>query len=188
MPDEPEVTGLLALMLLIASRRPARTDRVGSLVPLRDQDRHLWDSQLIAEGQELVRVCLRRNVPGPYQLQAAINAVHSDAVSAATTDWHQILVLYDQLLAYDPSPVVALNRAVALAEVEGPGAGLAAADELPLQGYYLYHAVRADLLRRAGRSTEAVAAYEAAHALTDNEAERSFLQKAQALAVDASGE
>jgi RNA polymerase sigma-70 factor (ECF subfamily) len=188
MPDEPEVTGLLALMLLIASRRPARTDGDGSLIPLRDQDRRLWDPQLIAEGQQLVRACLRRNVPGPYQLQAAINAVHSDAASAAATDWRQILVLYDQLLAYDASPVVALNRAVALAEVEGPGAGLAAADELPLQGYYLYHAVRADLLRRQGRRSEAVAAYEAARALTDNEAERSFLHKAQASAADAPGE
>jgi RNA polymerase sigma-70 factor (ECF subfamily) len=185
MPDEPEVAGLLALMLLIASRRPARTDGDGSLVPLRDQDRRLWDPQLIAEGQQLVRACLRRNVPGPYQLQAAVNAVHSDAASAAETDWRQILVLYDQLFAYDPSPVVALNRAVALAEVEGPGTGLAAADDLPLQGYYLYHAVRADLLRRVGRRSEAVAAYEAARALTDNEAERSFLRKAQASAVDA---
>jgi RNA polymerase sigma-70 factor (ECF subfamily) len=185
MPDEPEVAGLLALMLLIASRRPARTDGDGSLVPLRDQDRRLWDPQLIAEGQQLVRACLRRNVPGPYQLQAAVNAVHSDAASAAETDWRQILVLYDQLFAYDPSPVVALNRAVALAEVEGPGTGLAAADDLPLQGYYLYHAVRADLLRRVGRRSEAVAAYEAARALTDNEAERSFLLKAQASAVDA---
>jgi RNA polymerase sigma-70 factor (ECF subfamily) len=185
MPDEPEVAGLLALMLLIASRRPARTDGDGSLVPLRDQDRRLWDPQLIAEGQQLVRACLRRNVPGPYQLQAAVNAVHSDAASAAETDWRQILVLYDQLFAYDPSPVVALNRAVALAEVEGPGTGLAAADDLPLQGYYLYHAVRADLLRRVGRRSEAVAAYEAARALTDNEAERSFLLKAQASAIDA---
>jgi len=185
MPDEPEVAGLLALMLLIASRRPARTDGDGSLVPLRDQDRRLWDPQLIAEGQQLVRACLRRNVPGPYQLQAAVNAVHSDAASAAETDWRQILVLYDQLFAYDSSPVVALNRAVALAEVEGPGTGLAAADDLPLQGYYLYHAVRADLLRRVGRRSEAVAAYEAARALTDNEAERSFLLKAQASAIDA---
>ena len=188
MPDEPEVAGLLALMLLIVSRRPARTDDEGSMVPLRDQDRRLWDPQLIVEGQQLVRACLRRNVPGPYQIQAAINAVHSDAASAAATDWRQILVLYDQLLAYDPSPVVALNRAVALAEVEGSGAGLAAVDDLPLQGYYLYHAVRADLLRREGRRSEAVAAYEAARALTDNEAERSFLQKAQVSAVDAPGE
>ena len=188
MPDEPEVAGLLALMLLIASRRPARTDGEGSMVPLRDQDRRHWDPQLMAEGQRLVRACLRRNLPGPYQLQAAINAVHSDAASAAATDWRQILVLYDQLLAYDPSPVVALNRAVALAEVDGPGAGLAAAADLPLQGYYLYHAVRADLLRREGRRSEAVAAYEAARALTDNEAERSFLRKAQASAVDAPGE
>ncbi len=184
MPDEPEVSGLLALMLLIASRRPARTDGDGSLVPLRDQDRRLWDRRLIAEGQQLVRGCLQRNVPGPYQLQAAINAVHSDAPSAAATDWRQILVLYDQLLSYDPSPVVALNRAVALAEVEGPRAGLAASDDLPLQGYYLYHAVRADLLRRVGRGSEATAAYEAARALTDNEAERAFLRKAEASAVD----
>ena len=185
MPDEPEVTGLLALMLLIASRRPARTDADGCLVPLPEQDRRLWDRHLIAEGQQLVRACLRRNMPGPYQLQAAINAVHSDAPSAAATDWRQILVLYDQLLDYDPSPVVALNRAVALAEVEGPAAGLEAVDGLPLQGYYLYHAVRADLLRRLGCGPEAAAAYEAAHALTDNEAERAFLEQAQRSAVDA---
>ena len=188
MPDEPEVTGLLALMLLIASRRPARTDAGGALVPLRDQDRRLWDRQLIAEGQQLVRACLQRNMPGPYQLQAAINAVHSDAPSAAATDWRQILVLYDQLLHVDPSPVVALNRAVALAEVEGPGAGLAATDDLPLQGYYLYHAVRADLLRRVGRGSEAAAAYEAARALTDNEAERAFLLRARASALDVPSE
>jgi len=188
MPDEPEVTGLLALMLLIASRRPARTDAGGALVPLRDQDRRLWDRQLIAEGQQLVRACLQRNVPGPYQRQAAINAVHSDAPSAAATDWDQILVLYDQLLHDHPSPVVALNRAVALAEVEGPGAGLAATDDLPLLGYYLYHAVRADLLSRAGRRSEAAAAYDAARALTDNEAERAFLLKARASALDVPGE
>jgi len=187
MPDEPEVTGLLALMLLIASRRPARTDAGGALVPLRDQDRRLWDRQLIAEGQQLVRACLQRNMPGPYQLQAAINAVHSDAPSVAATDWRQILVLYDQLLHVDPSPVVALNRAVALAEVEGPGAGLAATDDLPLQGYYLYHAVRADLLSRVGRCSEAAAAYDAALALTDNEAERAFLLRARASALDVPG-
>ena len=188
MPDEPEVTGLLALMLLIGSRRPARTDAAGALVPLRDQDRSLWDRHLIAEGQQLVRACLQRNMPGPYQLQAAINAVHSDAPSAAATDWRQILALYDQLRRADPSPVVALNRAVALAEVEGPGAGLAATDDLPLEGYYLYHAVRADLLRRAGRGAEAAAAYEAARALTDNEVERTFLLRAQASAVESPGE
>ena len=184
MPDEPEVTGVLALMLLIASRRPARTGVGGVLVALRHQDRRLWDRQLIAEGQQLVRACLQRNVPGPYQLQAAINAVHSDAPSAAATDWLQILALYDQLFRDDPSPVVALNRAVALAEVEGPGAGLAATDDLPLQGYHLYHAVRADLLRRVGRGSEAVAAYEAARALTDNEAERAFLLQAEESVLD----
>ena len=188
MPDESEVIGLLALMLLIASRRPARTDAGGALVPLRDQDRRLWDRQLIAEGQQLVRACLQRNMPGPYQLQAAINAVHSDAPSAATTDWRQILVLYDQLLHVDPSPVVALNRAVALAEVEGPGAGLAATDDLPLQGYYLYHAVRADLLSRVGRRSEAAAAYDAARALTDNESERAFLLRARASTLDVPSE
>ena len=184
MPDEPEVTGLLALMLLIAARRPARTGAGGVLVPLRDQDRRLWDRQLIAEGQQLVRACLQRNLPGPHQIQAAINAVHSDAPSAAVTDWRQILVLYDQLFREDPSPVVALNRAVALAEVEGPDAGLAATDELPLQEYHLYHAVRADLLRRVGRGSEAVAAYEAARAMTDNEAERAFLLKAEGSVLD----
>src|SRR5947199_10340928 len=122
MPDEPEVLGLLALMLLVESRRAARTTSDGDLVPLADQDRGLWDRRLIAEGQAMVRRCLRRNQPGPYQIQAAINAVHSDAPSADATDWSQILQLYDQLLLRTPSPVVALNRAVALAEVEGPAA------------------------------------------------------------------
>jgi RNA polymerase sigma-70 factor, ECF subfamily len=179
MPDEPEVTGLLALMLLIAARRPARTGPDGSLVPLPEQDRTLWDADLITEGQALVRSCLQRNVPGPYQVQAAINAVHGDAPSAAQTDWHQILALYDQLLALEPSPVVALNRAVALAEVSGPEAGLAALERLDLDGYYLFHAVRADLLRRLGRRSEAAAAYDAALARTDNEAERTFLLRAR---------
>ena len=183
MPDEPEATGLLALLLLITARRPARTGAGGALVPLGEQDRALWDHDLVAEGQELVRFCLRRNTPGPYQIQAAINAVHSDARSAADTDWRQILALYDQLLVFDPSPVVELNRAVALAEVEGPGAGLAAVDGLPLQSYYLFHAVRADLLRRLGRREDALASYASALERTDNEAERSFLARARSAAA-----
>ena len=184
MPDEPEVMGLLALMLLIAARRPARTDDTGALVLLREQDRSRWDRDLVAEGQSLVRACLRRNQPGHYQIQAAINAVHSDAPIAAATDWHQIVTLYDQLLALQPSPVVALNRAVALAEVEGPAAGLDATDGLglALDGYYLLHAVRADLLRRLGRADEARAEYDAALARTDNEAERVYLAHARAAA------
>jgi RNA polymerase sigma-70 factor, ECF subfamily len=188
MPDEPEVVGLLALMLLIAARRPARTATDGSLIPLPEQDRALWDRAQIAEGHALVRACLRCNVPGAYQVQAAINAVHSDVPSAAQTDWHQILALYDQLLALDRSPVVALNRAVALAEVRGSDAGLAALDGLPLDGYHLLHAVRADLLRRLGRPAEAAAEYEAARALTDNEAERAFLERARDAAAGAPGQ
>jgi len=182
MPDESEVTGLLALMLLVAARRPARTDRTGALVPLHEQDRRRWDRDLVGEGQSLVRACLRRNQPGPYQIQAAINAVHGDAPIAAATDWYQIVALYDQQLALQPSPVVALNRAVALAEVEGPAAGLAATDGLALDGYYLLHAVRADLLRRLGRRDEAVAEYDAALAHTNNEAERAYLARARAAA------
>jgi RNA polymerase sigma-70 factor (ECF subfamily) len=177
MPNEPEVMGLLALMLLIESRRVARTTSGGDLVLLADQNRSLWDRALIAEGQDLVRRCLRRNQPGPYQLQAAINAVHSDAPDAAATDWWQILQLYNQLLALDPSPVVALNRAVAVAEVEGPDAGLNLVDGLDLGGYRLFHAIRADLLRRLGRNEEAALAYEAALARTENAAERDFLQR-----------
>ena len=183
MPDEPEVVGLLALMLLIAARRPARTGQDGVLVPLHEQDREQWDAALVAEGQDLVRWCLRRNAPGPYQLQAAINAVHSDAATAAETDWRQILSLYDQLVAMDRSPVVALNRAVALAEVEGPGSALEVVDRLPLDSYYLAHAVRADLLRRLGRGAEAALAYERARSLTDNESERAFLERAGARAA-----
>ena len=185
MPDEPEVSGLLALLLLVSARTPARTGADGALVPLREQDRTLWDHARIREGQELVRFCLRRNTPGPYQIQAAINAVHGDAVRAEETDWSQILALYDQLLVFDASPVVALNRAVALGEVEGPAAGLAAVDGLPLQSYYLFHAVRADLLRRLGRPSEAVAAYDAALARTENEPERSFLARARAAVAPA---
>jgi RNA polymerase sigma-70 factor (ECF subfamily) len=177
MPDEPEVMGLLALMLLTESRRDARATPDGELIPLAEQDRGLWDRALIQEGQALVLRCLRLNRPGLYQIQAAINAVHSDAPTAEATDWRQILQLYDQLLSLTPSPVVALNRAVALAEVEGPDAALAAIDGLDLDGYYLSHAIRADLLRRLGRAAEARQAYEAAIARTENAAERAFLQR-----------
>jgi RNA polymerase sigma-70 factor (ECF subfamily) len=219
MPDEAEVLGLLALMLLTESRRAARTTPDGSLVLLADQDRSRWDRTLIAEGQALVRRCLRRGQPGPYQIQASINAVHSDtahsdtahgdtahgdtahgdtahgdtahgdtaAPGAAATDWGQILQLYDQLLAVAPSPVVALNRAVAVAEVDGPAAALALVDELgdaagqgrgpSLAGYHVFHAIRADLLRRLGRPAEAAAAYDAALTLTGNAAERDFLRR-----------
>ncbi len=179
MPDEPEVLGLLALMVLVQSRRATRTTPDGALVLLAEQDRARWDRDLIADGQALVRRCLRRNQPGPYQIQAAINAVHSDAPTAATTDWRQILQLYDQLLAVAPSPVVALNRAVALAEVAGPAAALALVDDLALGGYYLFHAIRADLLRRLGRTAEAALAYEAALARSENATERAFLQHRQ---------
>jgi RNA polymerase sigma-70 factor (ECF subfamily) len=176
MPDEPEVLGLLALMLLVDARRAARTTADGALVLLADQDRSRWDRDRIAEGQALVRRCLRRNQPGPYQVQAAINAVHSDAPAAAATDWRQILALYDQLLTLTPSPVVALNRAVAVAEVEGPAGALALVDGLELDGYHLFHAIRADLLRRLGRDAEAALAYDAAIARAENTAERAFLQ------------
>ena len=179
MPDEPEVLGLLALMLLTQARRPARVGPDGELVLLADQDRGLWDRTLIEEGQGLVRACLRRNRPGRYQVQAAINAVHSDAGRAADTDWGQVVRLYDQLLAVDPGPVVRLHRAVAVAEVDGPAAALALVDELDLDRYHTYHAVRADLLRRLGRLDEAGAAYDAAIAGTDNEVERAFLRRAR---------
>jgi RNA polymerase sigma-70 factor, ECF subfamily len=177
MPDEPEVMGLLALMLLVSSRRAARATPDGDLVVLADQDRSRWDRDRIAEGQAIVRQCLRRNRPGPYQVQAAINAVHSDAPAAAATDWWQILELYDQLMEVAGSPVVALNRAVAVAEVEGPEAALALVDGLDLDGYHLFHAIRADLLRRLGRDAEAALAYEAAIARTENAAERAFLER-----------
>jgi RNA polymerase sigma-70 factor (ECF subfamily) len=177
MPDEPEVKGLLALMLLVESRRVTRTTPAGDLVLLADQDRALWDRALIAEGQAIVRQCLRRNRPGPYQIQAAINAVHSDARTAAATDWRQVLALYDQLQALAPSPVVALNRAVAVAEVDGAGAALTLVESLDLASYHLFHAIRADLLRRLGREVEAAAAYATAMELTDNAAERDFLRR-----------
>jgi RNA polymerase sigma-70 factor (ECF subfamily) len=183
MPDEPEVLGLLALLLLTESRRAARTDPRGRLVLLAHQDRTRWDRDLVAEGQALVRACLRRNRPGPYQLQAAIAAVHSDAPTAADTDWHQIVQLYDQLLAATPTPVVALNRAVAVAEVDGPEVALDVVEELPLEGYHLFHAVRADLLVRIGRVAEAVAAYDRALELTSNAAERDLLAARRAEAI-----
>lgn len=175
MPDEPEVSGLLALLLLTQSRKSARTSDDGGIVLLAGQDRTRWDRNLIAEGHAIVRDCLRRNQPGPYQVQAAINAVHADAAAAADTDWRQILTLYDQLLAMTPTPVVALNRAVAVAEVHGPAQALECADELALDDYHLYHATRADLLRRLNRPAEARAAYDAAIALAANRAERDFL-------------
>src|SRR5579859_6534571 len=176
MPDEPEVLGLLALLLLTEARRAARTAPDGSLVLLADQDRSRWDRALIAEGHAIVRACLRRNHPGPYQIQAAIAAVHTDAARAQDTDWRQILALYDQLTAVTPTPVVALNRAIVVAEVHGPGPALALVDELDLVGYQHFHATRADLLRRLGRPAEAAQAYRSALALTGNEADRAFLE------------
>jgi len=180
MPDEPEVIGLLALLLLTEARRPARTASDGSLVRLADQDRSLWDRALIDEGQSLVRACLRRNAPGPYQIQAAINAVHSDALTAADTDWLQIVMLYDQLMAIAPTPVVAMNRAIAMAEVEGPGPALRILDELGLDSYYLFHAARADFLERLGRRDEARSAYDDALAHTTNTTERDLLEARRA--------
>ncbi|TMQ91249.1 sigma-70 family RNA polymerase sigma factor [Actinomadura soli] len=176
MADEPEVLGLLALMLLIESRKGARM-RDGELILLADQDRALWDRGLVDEGQALVRRCLRRNRPGPYQIQAAINAVHGDAARAEETDWRQILQLYDQLMGVAPSPVAALNRAVAVAEVEGVEEALAVVDGLDLGHYYLFHAIRADLLRRLGRREAAAAAYDEAIGRTENEAELAFLRR-----------
>jgi RNA polymerase sigma-70 factor (ECF subfamily) len=177
MPDEPEATGLLALLLLTDARRVARTGADGLLVQLNDQDRSSWDQSLIAEGHSLVRACLRRNQPGPYQLQAAINAVHTSASAAAQTDWRQILRLYDQLLRCSPTDIVALNRSIALAEVDGPAAGLAALDGLGLDGYHLFHATRADLLLRLNRRREAIAAYDAALELATNATEHAFLRR-----------
>jgi len=177
MPDEPEVMGLLALMLLIESRRAARVSAGGDLVTLPDQDRRQWNLALIREGQALVRRCLARNQPGPYQIQAAINAVHSDATTAADTDWRQILQLYDQLMAVAPTPIAALNRSVAVAEVDGPHAALTLVDALDLDRYYLFHAIRADLLWRLGRTSEAASAYEAAIERCENAAERDFLTR-----------
>ena len=177
MPDEPEVAGLLALLLLIESRRASRIRPDGSLVVLGKQDRGRWDRGLIEEGHAIVRWCLRRNQPGPYQLQAAINAVHADAARAEQTDWPQIVALYDQLLAVAPTPVVALNRAIAVGEVRGPAAALALVDALDLDNYYPFHATRADLLRRLGRDGEAAVAYGRAAAMAPTDAEREFLRR-----------
>jgi RNA polymerase sigma-70 factor (ECF subfamily) len=176
LPDEPEATGLLALMVLIEARREARV-RNGQLVPLGEQDRAGWDRALIVEGHDLVRECLAINRPGRYQLLAAINAVHTHAPTASDTDWSQVVALYDQLIRIDASPVVALNRAVAVAELDGPEVGLALIDRLPLTGYHAWHAARADLLRRLGRTVEAKDAYDAALAATQNSAERVYLSR-----------
>ena len=187
MPDEPEAQGLLALLLLLHARSAARVTADGSLVRLAEQDRRLWDRDLIAEGQAIVRACVQRGRPGPYQIQAAINAVHSVAPSFDSTDWHAILTLYDQLYALTPTPVVALNRAVALAEVRGPAAGLTAVDDLRSSGldsYYLFHATRAALLRRLRRDEEAAAAYATARALTTNPVEQAFLDAQHAAVLD----
>jgi RNA polymerase sigma-70 factor (ECF subfamily) len=176
LPEEQEVAGLLALLVLTEARREARV-RSGQLVPLYEQDRAGWDRALVAEGHDLVRACLAANRPGRYQILAAINAVHTDAPTAADTDWSQVVALYDQLTRLDPSPIVALNRAVAVAELDGPGVALALVDPLPLAGYHAWHAVRADLLRRLGNSEEAKAAYTAAIAATENSAERAYLTR-----------
>jgi RNA polymerase sigma-70 factor (ECF subfamily) len=176
LPEEPEVAGLLALMLLTDARRTTRV-AAGELVPLKDQDRGGWDRELIAEGHAIVRECLARDRPGQYQLLAAVNAVHTDAPDASATDWEQIAALYAQLYAVAPSPVVALNRAVAIAELDGPEVALAEVDRLPLSSYHAWHATRAELLRRLGRSAEARDAYDAAIAATGNEAERAYLTR-----------
>jgi len=176
MPDEPEVLGLLALMLLTDARRASRFAG-GALIALPDQDRSQWDFGLIAEGHRIVRACLRRGQPGRYQILAAINAVHTDAETSQDTDWRQIVALYDQLFAVDPTPVVALNRAIAIAEVDGPTPALAILDTLHLDGYHAYYAARADLLRRAGNAPAAVQAYRQALESAGNPAEQAFLRE-----------
>jgi RNA polymerase sigma-70 factor, ECF subfamily len=176
LPDEPEVAGLLALLLFTESRRASRTRPDGSLVVLGEQDRSQWDRGLIEEGQTLLRQCVRRNHPGAYQLQAAINAVHADAATVEETDWPQIVALYDRLLGVAPTPVVALNRAIAIAELHGPAVALALVEELDLDHYYPFHATRADLLWGLGRNSEAAAAYQRAAAMAPTDAEREFLR------------
>ena len=175
LPGAPEAAGLLALMLLTESRRPARFDPGGAVVLLADQDRSSWDAGLAREGRELVLACVRAGRPGPYQVQAAIAAVHSDAARFEDTDWPQIVTLYDQLFALTPTAVVDLNRAVAVAEVRGPAAALAIVDGLPLERYHLWHATRATLLAGLGRTADARVAFATAARLTDNPAERDFL-------------
>jgi RNA polymerase sigma-70 factor (ECF subfamily) len=178
LPEDGEVTGLLALMLMTEARRTARLSSEGELVTLEEQDRTGWDRGLIAEGHALVRARIATGVaPGRYQLQAAINAVHTSAPEFRATDWGQIVQLYDQLLALDPSPVVVLNRAVAIAEVDGPDVALALVEQLPLEGYDAWHVTRAELLRRLGRSADAAAAYDAAIALTGNTAQQRHLRR-----------
>ena len=183
MPDEPEAFGLLALMLLTEARRGTRIGADGAMIRLADQDRSLWDRAMISEGHQLVRACLRRNQPGPFQIQAAIAAVHTDAPTGESADWGQIIALYDHLYALRPNPVVALNRSVAVAEHNGTAAGLAALAEIDpasLDRYQPYHAARADLLARAGRRVEALAAYDRAIELSTNQVERDFLIRQQA--------
>jgi RNA polymerase sigma-70 factor (ECF subfamily) len=183
MPEDGEVAGLLALMLLIEARRAARVSASGELVPLGEQDRGAWDEALVAEGHWLVRERLAAAAagmrPGRYQILAAINAVHTSARDVRDTDWTQIVALYDQLVRLDPSPIVALNRAVAVAELDGPEVALAAVDRLEndLAGYHAYHATRADLLRRLGRSQESRAAYDKAIELAGNTAETAYLTR-----------
>jgi RNA polymerase sigma-70 factor (ECF subfamily) len=181
MPDEPEAVGLLALMLLHDARREGRVDAAGDLVPLEDQDRTRWDAERIAEGTDLLELALRRRRPGPYQVQAAIAARHATALDAAATDWAEIAGLYRELVRMVPSPVVELNRAVAVAMADGPDAGLALVDALDgsgrLDGYHLLPATRADLLRRLGRPDEAAAAYRRALALAPSDAERRYLTR-----------
>ncbi len=187
MPDEPEAVGLLALMLLTEARRPARGTPDSSMVRLADQDRRRWDRDLIAEGHDLVRACLRRNAPGPFQIQAAIAAVHADAARADATDWSQIVALYDQLFAIRPNPVVALNRAVAMGELHGPAVGIEvieALDQTALATYQPFHAARADILARSGDFDEAIVAYDRAIELTANPAERRFLDEQRAAVRD----
>jgi RNA polymerase sigma-70 factor (ECF subfamily) len=176
LPEEPEIVGLVALMVLTRARRPARLDGAGGLVRLADQDRSLWDRRLIEDGHRLVRWCLDRNQPGPYQIQAAIAAVHADAANAGQTDWGQILALYDQLHQVQPTAIVALNRAVAVLEHVGPDAALAELDSIDLGEYHLYHATRAEVLARSGRPGEAGDALRRAVALTANTTERRHLE------------